>query len=62
MNNDLIVNGYKCSQDQYAQILGNMIRENLITKNEGKKLNNKLKKIHGIDLLNLYKRNYGFIK
>lgn len=47
------------SEDQYANILANMIRYGLVSEYMGKKLNSELKKIHGIDLLREYKKNYG---
>lgn len=49
-------------EDLYAQILGNMVRDGLISMYQGEKLSKELKKIHNVDLLKLYKRNYGFIK
>ena len=55
-------NGYALSwdEDHYANILGNMIRDGLITESKGRRLNTELKKIHGVDLLKEYKKKYGF--
>ena len=49
-------------EDMYAQILGNMVRDGLISMYKGEKLSKELKKIHNVDFLKLYKRNYGFIR
>lgn len=57
-------NGYVWGwdEDEYAQILGNMVRDGLISMDKGEKLSKELKKIHNVDLLKLYKINYGFIR
>ena len=42
----------------YAQILNSMLKWNLISKHTANKLNKELEKIHGVNLLKLYRKNY----
>lgn len=44
--------------DHRSQILHNMVRDGLISKSLGQKLNRELKEIHGTDLLKYYKKHY----
>ena len=57
-----IVENWGWQIEHYEQILGNMVRDGLISMYKGEKLSAELKKIHKVDLLREYKKNYGFIK
>ena len=46
-------------KEHYAEILGALIKYNLIGEDELSSLNEQLKKIHRVDLLKYYKKYYG---
>ena len=45
-------------KDEYSQILHSMLKWGLVSENEVNKLNKKLKKLHGVDLLKTYDKLY----
>lgn len=45
-------------KNEYSQILHSMLKWGLISENEANKLNKKLKKLHGVDLLKIYDKFY----
>ena len=45
-------------ESHYAQILGALAMNNLLTAKELVKLNNELKDIHGLDILNIFEERY----
>ena len=52
--------GWGWGLNEYAQIIGNMQRDKLLTKTQAKKLSKELVSIHGVNLLKLYQERYGY--
>ena len=52
--------GWGWGLNEYAQIIGNMQRDKLLTKTQAKKLSKELVSIHGVDLLKLCEERYGY--
>ena len=49
-------------ENEYSQILYAMLKWGLISENEVNKLNKKLKKLHGVDLLKIYDKLFKYIQ
>lgn len=52
--------GWGWGINEYAQIIGNMRRDKLISDAKARKLSKELIEIHGVDLLKHYKETYDY--